>query len=77
MAYVRGRAKSDRKRKFPFAETAAAAVAFATWGLVMPESPLITDLSGDDREIYTVVITGLGIAALSVLGVPLKEPAKP
>jgi hypothetical protein len=75
-SYLRGRAAKDRKRKFPVAETAAAVVAFASWGLVMPQSPLNAELSGDDRVVWTLIITVAGTALLSLLGLPLKEQAK-
>lgn len=71
----RGRTSNARKRTFPFAEIAAAVVAFAAWGMVMPESPLYAELSGDDRVVWTVVITGAGAAVLSLITGKLKAPA--
>jgi hypothetical protein len=41
-SYYRGR--TSKKRRFPWPETAAAAVAFAGWGLVMPGNPLALSL---------------------------------
>ncbi len=76
IAYRRGRA-DERKRKLPLAEIAAAVVAFAAWGLVMPESPLSAELAGDDRVVWTLVITTVGTAALALLGGSLTRPAKP
>jgi hypothetical protein len=73
-AYLRGRAAA--KRRFPIAETAAAVIAFASWGLVMPQSPLNAQLSGDDRVVWTLIITVAGAGLLGLLGVPLKEKVK-
>jgi quinol-cytochrome oxidoreductase complex cytochrome b subunit len=70
------RPKAERKRKFPFVEVLAAAVAFGAWGLVMPESPLNAELSGDDREVWTLIITVVGVALLGLLTGSLKKPAK-
>jgi hypothetical protein len=65
-------------RNGPWAEVVAACVAFAAWGLVMPESPLMAELSkGDDRAVWTAVITAGGVALLGVLGVPLGQKVKP
>ncbi|HWM54778.1 MAG TPA: hypothetical protein VNO20_05275 [Solirubrobacterales bacterium] len=74
-SYLR-RPKTERKRRFPFAETLAAIVAFAAWGLVMPESPLNAELSGDDQTVLTLVITGAGVALLGLLTGSLSKPAK-
>ncbi|HEV2790287.1 MAG TPA: hypothetical protein VGV69_03205 [Solirubrobacterales bacterium] len=72
-SYLR-RPKAERKRRFPIAETAAAVVAFATWGLVMPESPLNAELSGDDRTIWTAIVTVAGVALLGLITGSLKKP---
>jgi hypothetical protein len=72
----RRRTGNDRKRRFPVAEIAAAVVAFAAWGLVMPESPLYAELSGDDRVVWTILITGAGAAVLSLITGKLKTPAR-
>jgi hypothetical protein len=69
------RPKADKKRKFPWAETAAAVVAFAAWGLVMPESPLYAELEGDQRVVWTLVITAAGAAILGLITGSLKQPA--
>ena len=76
VTYLRGRQASEKKRRFPVAETTAAVIAFASWGLVMPESPLNAEISGDDRIVWTLIITVAGVALLLLLGVPLKEKAK-
>jgi len=73
--YLRGRAQ-DKKRRFPVAETAAAVVAFAAWGLVMPESPLNAELSGDDRVIWTLIITAVGAGLLGLLTGNLNRPVQ-
>lgn len=73
--YSRGRA-ANKKRKFPLAETAAAVVAFAAWGLVMPESPLNAELTGDDRVVWTLVITAAGAAVLGLITGSLRKEAK-
>jgi hypothetical protein len=70
------RPKRDKKRHVPLVETLSAVIAFATWGLVMPESPLSAELSGDTRTIWTVIITAIGVAALSLLTNSMKKPAK-
>jgi len=74
LAYRR-RTDAGRKRTFPFVEIVAAIVAFAAWGLVMPESPLNAELSGDDRVVATVLITGAGAAVLSLITGKLNKPA--
>jgi len=77
-AYVRNIGPNEKKeRHFPWVETASAVVAFAAWGLAMPESPLNAVLSGDNRTIWTAIITAVGILLLGMLGKPLKEKAKP
>jgi hypothetical protein len=75
-AYLRGRPKGAAKRRLPVVETAAAVIAFAAWGLVMPESPLNAELTGDDRVVWTLIITVAGAGLLGLLGVPLKEQVK-
>lgn len=67
--------RRPRRRRFPVAETVTAVVAFAAWGLAMPESPLAAELSGDDRAIWTALVTVIGVACLLLLGVKLKDPA--
>jgi hypothetical protein len=74
-SYIR-RPSSDKKRKLPFVETLSAVVAFGAWGLVMPESPLNAELHGDDRTVWTLVITVAGVALLGLLSGSLKKPAK-
>lgn len=71
--YLRGR---SAKRKFPVVETVSAIVAFAAWGLVMPDSPLSAELTGDDRLVATLLITSGGVAILGLLGVSLKQETK-
>lgn len=68
------RPKAERDRKLPVAELAAAVVAFATWGLVMPESPLNAELSGDDQVVWTLIITVAGTALLGLITGSLKKP---
>jgi hypothetical protein len=65
-----------KSRKFPWVETATAAVAFAAWGLAMPESPLSASIHGDQRAIWTAIITVAGVAIIGLLGVPLQKPVK-
>lgn len=73
VSYLR-QPKAERKRKLPIAEILAASVAFAAWGLVMPESPLYAELSGDDRTIWTLIITAAGVALLGLITGSLKKP---
>jgi hypothetical protein len=75
-AYFR-RPKSERKRKFPIAEVSAAMVAFAAWGLAMPESPLGIKYSGDDLTVRTVLITAAGVLLLGFITGSMKKPVKP
>jgi hypothetical protein len=49
-------------------------VAFAAWGLVMPQSPLAAELSGDNRVIWTAIITVVGVAVLGLLSRSLQKP---
>jgi cation transport ATPase len=76
-SFLRNRDQEEKKRRFPLVETAAAVAAFAAWGLAMPESPLNAELSGDDRTIWTAIITAAGVVVLGMLGKPLTEEAKP
>jgi hypothetical protein len=71
----RHRTTGSRKRWLPYAEIGAAVVAFAAWGLAMPESPLSAELSGDDRVVWTLVITAAGVALLGLITGKLKNPA--
>jgi hypothetical protein len=73
-SYLR-RPKTERKRQLPWLEIATAVVAFAAWGLVMPESPLFAELSGDDRVVSTLIITAVGVALVGLLSGSLKKPA--
>jgi hypothetical protein len=76
VAYYRERPSSARKRKFPWVETVTAVVAFAAWGLVMPESPLNAELTDTGtRTVWTLIITAVGAAILALLGNPLKSQA--
>lgn len=74
-AYVR-RPKADKERKLPWAEVSAAVVAFAAWGLAMPESPLGAELSGDDKTVWVVIVTAAGVALLGLLTGSMKKPVK-
>jgi hypothetical protein len=74
VASYRRRPSAQRGRQLPFAEILAAVVAFATWGLVMPESPLNAELSGDDQTIWTLIITVGGTALLGLITGSLKKP---
>jgi hypothetical protein len=76
-AYVR-KSKEDTKddRRLPVPEILSAVVAFGAWGLAMPESPLIAELSGSDRTVWTVIIIAAGAASLGLLTGTLKKPSK-
>lgn len=74
-SYRRNR-DSDGKRSFPVLETVSAVVAFAAWGLAMPESPLNAALSSDNRTIWTAIVTVVGVLILGMLGKSLKEEVK-
>jgi hypothetical protein len=74
VSYVR-RARSDgvteeNKRTFPWAEAAAALIAGAAWGLVMPGSPLNVQLGGTVRTITAASITVGAAALLSLVFAP-------
>jgi hypothetical protein len=79
-AYLFGsyhRAAGKRKRRLPLREFLSASIAFAAWGLVMPGSPLLADLSSeDDRAVWTAIIIVSGIVLLWLVGKPLQKPAK-
>lgn len=78
VSFFRNRDQEKKKRRrFPWVETVAAVAAFAAWGLAMPESPLNAELSGDDRTIWTAIITAAGVVVVGMLGKPLTEKAKP
>ncbi len=76
-SYRRNQDSKEKKRNFPWLETASAVIAFAAWGLAMPESPLSAELSSDNRTIWTAIITAAGVLLLGMLGKPLKEAVKP
>jgi hypothetical protein len=42
----------------------------------MPQSPLNAEISGDDRVVWTLIITVAGAGLLGLIGVPLKEKVK-
>jgi len=58
----------ENRRVFPWAEGAAALIAAASWGLVMPGSPLDVQVSGTAR---TLAIASIVIAAATVLSLIL------
>jgi hypothetical protein len=74
VSYVRR--AGQRKRRFPLLEWVAATLAFGAWALVMPGSPLATELTGDDLTIWTVVISVGGAFLVGLMTQPLKKPAK-
>ncbi len=74
-SYRRNR-DSQESRSFPVLETMSAVVAFAAWGLAMPESPLNAALSSDNRTIWTAIVTVVGVLILGMLGKTLKEEVK-
>jgi hypothetical protein len=74
-SYLRNR-DSRSNRRFPVVEALSASVAFAAWGLAMPESPLNAVLSTNNRTIWTAIVTAAGVVILGMLGKPLKEKAK-
>jgi hypothetical protein len=54
-----------RRRRFPGTELAAATIAFAVWGLVVPASPLIETLD-DLKEFWILALTGVGGIAVGL-----------
>lgn len=75
-SYLRNIDPDEKKRRFPLLETVSAVVAFAAWGLAMPESPLSAVLSSNNRTIWTAIVTVAGVLILGMLGKPLKEKVK-
>ena len=76
-SYLR-RSKEDQKadRALPLPEILCAVVGFGAWGLAMPESPLMAELTGTDKTVWTVIIIGAGAALLGLLTGTLKKPSK-
>lgn len=72
VTYLR-RPSNQRERKLPWAEVTSATVAFAAWGLVMPESPLAAELSGTDQTVWTFIIVAAGVAILGLLTGSMKK----
>lgn len=70
------RLPGKQKRALPWAEVSSAVIAFAAWGLVMPESPLAAELSGSDQTVWTFIIVASGVALLGLLTGSMKKPAK-
>ena len=75
LAYARGKATSATRR-FPWAGTLAAMIAFAAWGLVMPGSPLTLEIKGDDLMIATLIISIGGAFLVGLMTQPLKRQVK-
>lgn len=73
--YLR-RPKEERDRTLPWAELGSAVVAFAAWGLVMPESPLAAELSGSDQTVWTFIVVAAGVAVLGLLTGTMKKPVE-
>ena len=70
------RDKSAQTRKLPVIEISCAVIAFAAWGLVMPESPLGAQLSATNRTVWTFIITAVGAAMVGLLTGSMKKTAK-
>jgi hypothetical protein len=70
------RLPGKQKRVLPLAEISSAVIAFAAWGLVMPESPLAAELSGSDQTVWTYIIVASAVALLGLLTGSMKKPAK-
>jgi hypothetical protein len=70
------RQPGKQKRKVPLVEIASAVVAFAAWGLVMPESPLAAELSSENQTIWTFIITAAGAGILGLLTGSMKKPVE-
>ena len=51
-------------------------IAFSTWGLVTPESPLNAKIDGDDQVVWTLIITTVGAGLLALMGLWLNEKVK-
>lgn len=75
VGYLRRRHQA-KKRRFPGTEIFAATVAFAAWGLVMPGSPLVSELSSDNARIWTALITAAGVFVLGLTSGSLTSEAK-
>ena len=69
------RLPGKQTRALPWAEISSAVIAFAAWGLVMPESPLAAELSGSDQTVWTFIIVASGLALLGLLTGSMKKPA--
>lgn len=76
VVYLRNRSAGASSRRFPMAETATAVIAFSTWGLVTPESPLNAKLDGDDQVVWTLIITTVGAGLLALMGLWLNDKVK-
>lgn len=75
--YLRQARSSPKKdRVLPLPEILTAVIAFGAWGLAMPESPLMAELSGSDKTVWTVIIIGAGAALVGLLTGTLKKPSK-
>jgi hypothetical protein len=68
------RLPGDQKRTLPWAEVSSAVIAFAAWGLVMPESPLGAMLSAANQTVWTYIIIAAGVALLGLLTGSMKKP---
>lgn len=70
------RQPGSKKRKLPWPEVTSAIVAFAAWGLVMPESPLAAELSSSNQMVWTYIIVAAAVAVLGLLTGSMKKPVK-
>jgi len=69
------RARASAGRHVPFVEIVAATIAFASWGLVMPGSPLSLSVTGDDLTVATAIIAIGGAFFISLLSPTLASPS--
>jgi hypothetical protein len=69
------RGRPAHGRRFPVIEVAAACVAFAAWGLAMPQSPLSMRVTGQDLTIAVAVISIGGAFLLGLLSPALAKPS--
>lgn len=71
-SYVRT-PSANRSRKLPFVEILGALIAFAAWGLAMPESPLSLSVTGAKFAVTSALISIGGAAVLGLLSLPLNS----
>jgi hypothetical protein len=75
LTFVSYRQKAGAGARFPTVELAAVVVASASWGLGIPESPLLADVGRDGGLILLALIAFVGVGVNAVLANLMRSPS--